>query len=75
MPNVDLLRRGTNVSAIAWLERDYGQLSYFECPRGRVTTTPAGLYEMKPDHPSECGCETDPGSWMARRDAAWWSDR
>jgi hypothetical protein len=61
------------MSAVGWLERNYGQPGAFREPASRETHTPPDLFQVKPDHPSDCLCETGEGEfWIQTPAAAKW---
>jgi hypothetical protein len=56
--------------AIDWLEQNYHQPQAFQESASRETHTPPGLLQVKPNHPSDCLCETGEGEFWTQSDAA-----
>lgn len=57
-------------AAVAWLERGYDEPGAFERPPFAGVHTPTGLYSTKPNHPSDCLCETGEGEFWLQADTA-----
>lgn len=53
------------MSAVEWLERGYDKPRAFREPAFKEIHAPSGPFQIKPDHPSDCLCETGEGEfWL-----------
>lgn len=61
------------MSAVEWLERDYGEPRAFRKPVFEEIHTPSGLFQIKPNHIGDCYCETGEGEyWLSGSAAMKW---
>ena len=58
----------TDDPRIAGLERNFDHADAFERPPFAGVHTPTGLYSTKPNHPSDCLCETGKGEFWLQAD-------